>query len=185
MGIRPKIMTVFGIDNFVGDVADDNFWYGCAYIPQDEIVEHPLTLAFVKDYCFDCVKDEWKWYPDVLYFGNHNSGGRGIAGLKLSYSYESRTFRALSMLYPEFMQPGYRDIPLEPPDEQEFLRLRFARGIPIPSCDDIEFRDKWFYPQGYWKLAPQWAYVTRWLFNSIGIETNVDDYKWMLVWEWS
>ncbi|GAF72232.1 unnamed protein product, partial [marine sediment metagenome] len=81
-----------------------------------------------------------------------------------------------------FMQSGYRDVPLEPPDEQEW-RLGYAQKV--PRCGDIEFRDKWFYPQGYWKLAPQWAFVTRWLFDSVGIETNVDDYKWMLVWEWS
>lgn len=185
MGVRPKIMTVFGVDDFTDDVDADSFCGESVYIPQDEIVEHPLTLAFVKDYCFDRVRNEWKWYPDVLYFGRYNDGGQGIAGLKLSYHFERRsirTFRALSMLYPEFMQSGYRDIPLESLDvrETEFL---FAEER--PSCGDIAFRDEWFYPQGYWKLATRWAFVTRWLFDSVGIETNVDDYKWMLVWEWS
>lgn len=184
MGVSLKVMTVFGIDNFTGDVDDDSFWYECVYVPQDKIVEHPLTLAFVKDYCFDRVRNEWMWYPDVLYFGSHNDEGQGIAGLKLSYHLErrpSRTFRALSMLYPEFMQSGYKDIPLGPSDELWITQTPSR----ISSCDDIKFRDKWFYPQGYWKLAARWAFVTRWLFNSVGIETNVDDYKWMLVWEWS
>jgi len=174
-------MTVFGVDNFTGEI-NDSFWERQVYIPHEEIVEHVFTLGFVKDLCFDYVEKEWKWYPDAMYFGVHNSAGPNIAGLKLSCDFEGKTFRALSMLYPEFMQSGYRDIPLEAPDEQE-VRLRRVQGI--PSCGDIEFRDKWFYPQSYWEMTPVWAFVTRWLFDSIGIETNVDDYKWMLVWEWS
>lgn len=182
MGVRPKIMTVFGIDNFTGEIDEDGFCGKSVYVSKDEVEKYPSTLGFVKDLCFDHVEKDWKWYPDVLYFGRYNDEGQSIAGLKLSYNFEGKTIRTLAMLYPWFMQSGYRDIPLEPLDEQ-ILRMQLTREI--PSCGDIEFRDKWFYPQGYWKLAPQWAFVTRWLFDSVGIETNVDDYKWMLVWEWS
>ena len=178
MGIRPKIMTVFGIDNFAGEI-DDGFWEKQVFIPEDELKEYPFTLGFVKDLCFDHVEKDWKWYPDVLY---SNDAGLDIAGLKLSYDFDSRTFRALGMLYPEFMHSGYRDIPVESLEKQE-MRLRFTQKLPY--CGDVEFRDKWFYPQSFWEMTPQWAFVTRWLLENVGIETNVDDYKWMLVWEWS
>jgi hypothetical protein len=56
---------------------------------------------------------------------------------------------------------------------------------PPANMEGIEFQSYWFYQQDYYWMVPVWAFVTKWLLDSIGIETNYRKYQWMLVWDWS
>lgn len=175
MGVRPSICTVFGIDNFRGSLSDD-FWDRRISMPESASGD----LAFVKDYAYDCVAEEWRWYPDVVYW-SPNTSNRTVLGLIQGRDFDSITFRVLAMLYPEFFESGRMDVPVIEDEIEKNLRRRGEREIKL---GDIEFRERWFYPQGFHRMTPVWGYVTKWLLDSLGVETNPDNYKWMLVWDW-
>lgn len=183
MGIRPQIFTVFGIDNYAGDLSID--LEKRAFLSKEQILaSNDLSLSFVKDAAFNCTTKEWHWYYDLVYIGRHSRELEGIVGwIKSGHDdYDSDTFRALSLLYPEFQRSGKKDIPLVT-DEWEKKHRQQAR--PAHPCGGVEFQESWFYPQGFYWMTPVWAFVTKWLLDSLEIKTDPTQYKWMLVWEWS
>jgi len=185
MGVRPKVMTVFGIDNYDGPRPDEKLWESQISLSDEEILNSPgLSLSYVNDYAFNCVRKEWQCYCDLIYIGSDEWGGEndGVVGLIQSRDFDGDTFRVLSMLYPIFFTSGYADVPVE---KDEWMRKRRLRHTPGGECGGIEFRERWLYPQGYHFMTPVWAFVTKWLLDRLGMETDVGDYKWMLVWEWS
>ena len=181
MSIRPKVMTVFGIDDYNGPGPEESFWESRVRLTDEEI-ERNSDLSYVKDCAYDYRRKEWRWYPDLVHFGLDSEATRGIVGLIQSRDFDSDTFRVLGMIYPEFFESGHRDVPL---DSLELQAARLRHDPPFRPCGSIEFQEHWFYPQGYYRMTPVWAFVTKWLLDSIEIKTVPERYKWMLVWEWS
>lgn len=184
MGIRPKVMTVFGIDNFKGQKFDYDF-DRCVlddYVNVNAVIggDDKFNLSFVKDFCYKqggkLDIGRWLHYYDVLYCGNWEYGVDGILGLKTSRDFDSVTFRAMSLLNTRYTQSGYKIIP------HNNLNYTYNDYYRIVG---FKLRDSWKYGQGYHRDAVIWAYVFNNLCNWLGIETNVNAYKWMLVWEWS
>lgn len=183
MSVRPKVMTVFGVDNYDGPRPGEELWETRIFLSDEETADPPWGLSYVKDYAFDDARKEWRRYCDLIYMGNDEWGNDGVVGLIQSSNFDSDVFRVLSMLYLEFHYTDHVDVPIERDEQTRKLRLR-RHPVP-PECDGIEFRERWLYPQGYHTMTPVWAFVTKWLLDRLGMETSVDDYKWMLVWEWS
>lgn len=185
MSVRPKVMTVFGVDNYDGPHPDERLWETRIALSDEEIANAPaLTLSYVKDYAFDPIRKKWKRYCDLIYVGNDEWGNDGVVGLIQSRDFDSDTFRVLSMLYLEFYYTDHVDVPVKRDERTRKLRLR-QRPTGRYKCGDVEFREQWLYPQGYHIMTPVWAFVAKWLLDRLGMETSVVDYKWMLVWEWS
>lgn len=183
MGIRPSVFTVFGIDNYHGST-DIDLEHQPFISDEDIDAANDWSLSHVKDYTYNHREKQWRWYHDLVYIGGRHSGAnKGVLGwMKSSGGYDSDTFRALAMLYPEFFETSYRILPLE---ESKQTREARWRQRPAFSCGGIEFQEHWWYQQGFYWMTPVWAFATHWLLNDLGIETDPADYKWMLVWDWS
>jgi len=179
MGVRPTIKTVFGVDTF--DQYDKVDFE--ATLDLDDVSG---KFAYVADYAYDRQRKRWRQVYEFMHFGNEDCGNEGVAGLIIPHGrvFDSDVFRVLAMLYPEFMESGYRDVPLLA-DEFEIRWCKNSSHFELmESRFGIAFRDSWMYQQAYCNRVQIWAWVTKWLFDWLGVETNVDDYKWMLVWEW-
>ena len=182
MGVRPSFFTVFGLESYTDKIPRD-FGEEQIIFPTDQEPTH--GELYVMDVLHDRANNDWQWASDLVYTGNPMSSSAkttNILGWKNStIGYDSDTFRALAMIYPEFMTSGYRVLPLEEPEEQH---ARWSQ-LPACPCEGIIFQPHWWYQQGYYISTPMWAYVTRYLLNWAGIEVDYRKFKWMLVWDWS
>lgn len=187
MGIRPTIMTVFGLEDYQDILEGLDFErkpsLTLEQAKKEACENNNWDLIHVRDIAYNYSKKQWRSFYDLIYYGNWEMGAKGIAGLVLSSDFESKTFRALSLIYPEYEQSGYKVIPVVDDNERPF-RLMDSKDIrPIGG---IHFQESWLYGQGYHKRTPLWAFVAKWLLDDLGIVgTDPTQYKWMLVWEWS
>lgn len=186
MGVRPQVCTVFGIDNYAGPFDID--LERQPHLTDDEVNtaikdNDDWSLSYVKDTIFNHHTKEWRWYYDLVFIGRDSETLQGIIGWQKSAGdYDSDTFRAMSMFYPEFFESGYKEIPII---TSEWQKERYWKARPATPCGGVEFQQHWWYGQGMYWMTPVWAFVTHWLLNDLGIDTDPLAYKWMLVWEWA
>lgn len=128
----------------------------------------------------------WKLPYEIIFDGSRHEADvlTNVFGLILRESYNDDLWRALTVLHPEYMEPGYRDIPAWDPKEHPIYKKRAL--APPYNVADISFQFDWFYPSVIepHHMWPVYAYCARYAFRRVGVEIDPYRYKLMLVWNW-
>lgn len=169
--IRPQGYTVFGVDNFNGNV--------------DDMIYEETIKPYITEDGYDFFKNynnggNYFQVGDKLYVNQ----GEKIIGLTVSATgCDSDFIRCLSVFYPEFESFIKFDIPVLNKDDHYLHTREYERKIKLLNRD---VNWNWFYPsvvevQTLWYV---YAEYTKHLFNQIGVSVDIKTLKAMFIVDW-